>query len=496
MVFSSTIQRLCTAPDLWEIRRELARVGDFEFGCNSPVAMIRRRRWGSLGVWLIMVVTSLPLHLLINAVFGQSNEFSSIEALAKQTETGICRIVMRPWIGAVIALMTMLKAVVILMYIRYNDNLHREKYKNLGDIISAALGNPDLVQGLSSMEDTTHGVFASSRALTFKSTEGLPVSTYQVRTQPHKINRFTIKYVTQGEFVSLLGMMFMAAVVLIEVGVNYNAPQGSSIAKQIQVILAVNVPQFAFSGLLFLFQDVLTRWFLEREWRSYAKKRKAPRTSLNSSSNGQYGKTRSARLLTIPAWAAVLTIIYSVVCHFCVSQMQEIAEIYIQPSTIIMGFTWSAQRTAFIITLYCLPVLPIVLVLLMWTVPSRTRMPAMQGSGRVVLAACSQIATLDRLPEEGIRWGDLGEAPDTHPAVVRRTGLGHVGLGHTHSSPAGHTSDTASTAYKETRDEVEEASDGQTVPDGLRNRTRTRTRNRIAGFGANVNPIDPDALYI
>ena len=411
MVFSSTIQSQCTSPDLAEIKHEMLKHGDFEFGSNHPYLMIRRRRWGSLAVWITMVLTSLPLTLLFNAAFGQSNGFSSIEALAAQTETGICRIIMRPWISFIVAIMVIIKAIVILLYLWRTDHnsLEEETYNCLGDIICASLDNPDLVANLNSMEDSRLSIRTSRQKRSHLISEHTPKF-------PHELKRYPIRHITWGELLSFGGMIFMALSILLDVGVDYESPQGFSIRKQIQVILAVNVPQLACSGLLYLFQELMNRRCLEQEWMSFARKTKIPRTELKGRSE------RDPRMFEMPIVYGIAMILYSTLCHFALAQMQDIAEIYIQPDIILMGFTWSAQRHAFIATLYALPILPIFIVLGLWLYPARTQMPLMQGSGRVVLAACSELCKEPALPAAGIQWGDLGPSP--HDTSVRIAGFG------------------------------------------------------------------------
>jgi len=50
---------------------ELRTTGDASFGANSPFRLFRRNaNWGVLSGWIILVLTSLPIHLLLNGVFS------------------------------------------------------------------------------------------------------------------------------------------------------------------------------------------------------------------------------------------------------------------------------------------------------------------------------------------------------------------------------------------------------------------------------------------
>jgi len=46
--------------------------GDVPFGANSPTALFRRGQWTITYVWMILVFTSLPIHLFLNGVTGYS----------------------------------------------------------------------------------------------------------------------------------------------------------------------------------------------------------------------------------------------------------------------------------------------------------------------------------------------------------------------------------------------------------------------------------------
>ena len=66
---SNYLQQICTSPTISEILDEARAHRNVIFGSNSPVAMFRRKsntRW----VWISLVITSLPLHLLLNGITG------------------------------------------------------------------------------------------------------------------------------------------------------------------------------------------------------------------------------------------------------------------------------------------------------------------------------------------------------------------------------------------------------------------------------------------
>jgi hypothetical protein len=70
LFISTQLQQLCTSPSAVDIATELDK-GDASFGANAPWRMFRRS--GNRGVsffWVFLVVSSLPLHLLLNGIFG------------------------------------------------------------------------------------------------------------------------------------------------------------------------------------------------------------------------------------------------------------------------------------------------------------------------------------------------------------------------------------------------------------------------------------------
>jgi len=69
---SSYLQQLCTSPTHSDISMEMTVRGDVQFGCNMPLSLFRRmtRRWPVCILWIILLATSLPAHLLLNGSIG------------------------------------------------------------------------------------------------------------------------------------------------------------------------------------------------------------------------------------------------------------------------------------------------------------------------------------------------------------------------------------------------------------------------------------------
>lgn len=160
--------------------------------------------------------------------------------------------------------------------------------------------------------------------------------------------------------------------------------------------------------------QVLNQVFLELEWRSFEHTKQLPKAS-----RARQG-CQGTRFLVFPYWATISLTGFSTLLHFAISQTQDVIQIFVEPATVIVGFTYSKQHAAWSVVIYVLPCILWLAVLLYHTLPQRGNMPIMYGSGRVVLAACYSLTMSDSLPLDGIQWGDLGVEEYNR----RRAGLG------------------------------------------------------------------------
>ena len=69
---SPSLTVVCTSPTFNDIQYEMKTYGDVPFGCNSPTALFRRGQSSVIIIWMIFVVTSLPIHLFLNGITGYS----------------------------------------------------------------------------------------------------------------------------------------------------------------------------------------------------------------------------------------------------------------------------------------------------------------------------------------------------------------------------------------------------------------------------------------
>ena len=68
---SNYLQQLAASPSFDDIKNRILAGKDVRFGTNSPSAVFRQRGW-LIAFWFFLVLTSLPIHLLINGIIGEA----------------------------------------------------------------------------------------------------------------------------------------------------------------------------------------------------------------------------------------------------------------------------------------------------------------------------------------------------------------------------------------------------------------------------------------
>ena len=77
---STYLQQLCTSPSYKDIQEVIKpEGGDIQFGSILPLALLRRRRRGPFFVWLLLLATTLPVHLTLNSAMGYSYTVLSLQ---------------------------------------------------------------------------------------------------------------------------------------------------------------------------------------------------------------------------------------------------------------------------------------------------------------------------------------------------------------------------------------------------------------------------------
>jgi hypothetical protein len=67
---SNYLQQICTSPSLTEITKQMKRRGDIYFGSNSPSSVMRQKNRSLTWLWLSLVLTSIPIHIMLNGIVG------------------------------------------------------------------------------------------------------------------------------------------------------------------------------------------------------------------------------------------------------------------------------------------------------------------------------------------------------------------------------------------------------------------------------------------
>ena len=69
---SNYLQQVCSSPDYHEITRQLKKWGDVSFGSNSLASIFRTENKSLKLLWLSLILSSLPIHIMLNGVIGYS----------------------------------------------------------------------------------------------------------------------------------------------------------------------------------------------------------------------------------------------------------------------------------------------------------------------------------------------------------------------------------------------------------------------------------------
>ncbi|ORY83756.1 hypothetical protein BCR37DRAFT_386772 [Protomyces lactucae-debilis] len=349
MMLSGRVQQLCTSPTMNDIEHELQTPGSsLPFCTNSVFAMFHRKHRPAIFVWFIMAVTSLPMHLLLNAIFGESLEFRSRKDLASQISTGTCLIVIRPWVSFVVSIIILVKAAVILLVARKHWRLKR--YNFMGDFLVIVPGQPHLVPDEGCLVDRK-----GSKTI--------------IKADPDKTKRI-IHFLTWLEVGPLIIMAICYGALVADLEALYSAPRGETLGAQIWVIIAANIPQFIFSVFFAFGTELLVKIALEFEWRSYARKVKKPRTA-----ESHLAGTRPLRFMELTYLMTFMLFATGVLAHFAISQKQDIAQVLVRPNIIILGFTYGSQKDAWGYVTYTIPICVVGFILGAWWWPLKGKQP-------------------------------------------------------------------------------------------------------------------------
>ena len=168
-------------------------------------------------------------------------------------------------------------------------------------------------------------------------------------------------------------------------------------------VLVANSPQLWLSIGYLLWNNQVTRIWMEREWRSFYLRRHRPRVSHYSREIG----LRPTRWLQLPYWLTGILMALSTAMHWLVSQTMFVVEILGEKGHADSLFYTNYSPFAILVIGAVATVLVLAITIYSF-VPIRTSMPLMGGSTRMVIESSRMLIT--PLPEEGVAWGDISRS--------------------------------------------------------------------------------------
>lgn len=469
---SNYLQQICTSPTAEHV---IHREGNIKFGSNMPVELFRNKGWQMKLFWILLISTSLPLHLMLNGIIGYegvdtnpkgyvtTNASDSVSISAQGFTTvgpsacvryidefwGIrsdftditivvtsaskvsyysglftpgnfthtaeaadisqcylrlvqpqCKIGIRWAELIVVSTILIVKLCVVYFFVRRTTRtLKNERlFNSIGDFMLLAVKEPRF----------------HINAKGSKVGPGLKVQVRWISTLGFldfciwafwfcSILSVTIigfvGWKTCGEGESLIAFAHVAPIGSTNLMVQ---PGGSLFANEsislLLLLLLANCPQLWVSICYLLWNNQLTRIWMEHEWRSYYLQRQRPRISHNAE---DIVNVRNTRFLQLPYSATAFLMTTSTVLHWLVSQAFFVTRGIdpFQGPTAIINWSPIALLILALITLILL-----VATTIHYFTPFNTVMPFMGGSAHVVMEACYQLRTF---PSAGIEWGDI-----------------------------------------------------------------------------------------
>ena len=322
-----------------------------------------------------------------------------------------CELTVRwfPLLGTTFAILA--KAVIVSILIRRNSHFQKPQFSTLGDMIYLATRHPELRRFLPESGPPRGAVFEGvyrrkripwrkslgildATAASFWWITGIAVTTigtylwYSIAgglSLSDRMKRFGLG--TEDPATSL-------------VSGTTGHPFQQGLPFPVEVIVA-NLPQVWSTIAYLTWNNQITRIWLEQEWRSFYRSHQRPRVSISSREPG----IQSARWFQLPYWLTVLLMSISVLLHWLVSQTLFVVEIYFSDATLASVFHLHYSPLA-LISVGTLAMALVFGITVYYVIPTRTWMPLMAGSTRVVFDSCFRLPSTG-LPRSGIGWGDI-----------------------------------------------------------------------------------------
>jgi hypothetical protein len=290
-----------------------------------------------------------------------------------------CKVTIR-WLPLLtVGLIVTLKGFLILMGLLYLPHFQNRVYNCLGDVISLGIAYPEVVENIQ-----TYPLIHGKRRLFWWRSLGLMDYATLVFWWASITAVIAIGW---SEIATLRGTVQLT-LGDIDSRTFLDLPKGFPV-----VMLVANTPQVWVSIGYFLWNNQISRMWMEKEWRSYYLRARTPRVSFDAKQPG----TVTKRQLQLPYWLTGIIMIASVGLHWLVSQTLTLIE---AEEGNFVNFSPTA--------IFCVGIVSAVLVFILnifYFIPTTSWMPLMRGSVQTVLYYCGGLQS--ELPEHGIAWGDI-----------------------------------------------------------------------------------------
>jgi hypothetical protein len=482
---SNYIQQVCTSPSITEIARQIRQRGDVSFGANSPSALLRQRSTTLKLLWLSLVFTSLPIHIMLNGIIGYAifavddvgsraveasavssndygtnwtnissstcvtyllnsnivTDYNNITIVVKNDDefdyynesqykgplssymywpnaadlencyinfvTSECQLTIRWFPLVCTTTAVILKSLIVFIALHRHPHFRKRVFNSLGDMIALGARHPHLREHYHRNNRTFPGFCRQQRirwvhalgpldlmVVIFWWVSALGVSAFGVFFWVHLGLQVSV-----GNRLKVFGLGTVSAETSFLVGPpadDFNLGGPSSMFPLLVII--GNSPQLWLSFGYLLWNNQVTRIWIEREWRAYYQKCHIPRVSYDTDEVG----FRPTRWLQLPYWLTGSLMVISTLMHWLVSQTLFVVEILAQGNNHFYYLNFSPLA---IILIGVVATVLVVAITVYYYIPVRTWMPFMAGSARVVFGSCTRLSS--KLPVHGLAWGDV-----------------------------------------------------------------------------------------
>lgn len=287
----------------------------------------------------------------------------------------VCHLTIR-WLPCLVfSLAIVIKAIVSEFALWFHPHFRFRAFNCLGDVLWLSAKHPELASKLPRMRH-------------LRITGRRKVSWYQsLTTMDYSVIVLWWACILRLIWLGLDGMY------LNPTGVNFKPTTSISLPFNSAVLVA-NVPKVWVAVAYFVWNNQISRFSMEMEWRSYYLHRRRPRVSYDIDEPG----VETTSWLQLPFSLSTLLIVLSMALHWVVSHAISEEEV------IRNGINVQLSAGASIITALFSGLL-VSAVTILYFIPIVTWMPLMGGSVRVVLYFASRLEPM--LPAGGIAWGDI-----------------------------------------------------------------------------------------